>query len=370
MASRVIVFYVSGHGFGHASRDIEVINALLRRDPSLDIHVRTAAPEWLFDLTVNGSVTMHRVQCDTGAAQIDALTLDEAETIRSAGEFHGDLESKAAREAHALQELGAALVVGDIPPLAFAAAARAGIVSAGLANFTWDWIYEGYPEHLRQQPLLVPTIRRAYQLADRMWRLPLAGGFEGCSRVIDAPFVARHSRRSCADVRGTLGVPLDRRMVLSSFGGHDVADLDLGGAGKDDRYTYVTTVGSESRRSRTAKPHVVGIDERQWYQSGFRYEDLVAAADVVVSKPGYGIIAECIANHTSLLYTSRGRFAEYDLLVREMPSLVRCRFLEQSDLLAGRWAGALDALLEQPDAPEAPPTDGAEVVAELVLALR
>ena len=25
----VVVFYISGHGFGHASRDIEVINALL-----------------------------------------------------------------------------------------------------------------------------------------------------------------------------------------------------------------------------------------------------------------------------------------------------------------------------------------------------
>ena len=30
------------------------------------------------------------------------------------------------------------------------------------------------------------------------------------------------------------------------------------------------------------------------------------AADVVVTKPGYGIISECIANDTAILYTSRG----------------------------------------------------------------
>jgi hypothetical protein len=40
---------------------------------------------------------------------------------------------------------------------------------------------------------------------------------------------------------------------------------------------------------------------------GLRDEGLVAAVDVVVSKPGFGIIAECIANDTVLLYTSRGR---------------------------------------------------------------
>ena len=39
------------------------------------------------------------------------------------------------------------------------------------------------------------------------------------------------------------------------------------------------------------------------------------AADVVVTKPGYGIIAECLANDTAIVYTSRGEFAEYDVLV-------------------------------------------------------
>jgi L-arabinokinase len=369
MSVNCVVFYISGHGFGHASRDIEVINALLRREASLDIHVRTAAARWLFDLAITGTVTVHPVQCDTGAAQIDALTLDESETIRQAADFHRNLDTKASHEAETLGALGADVVVGDIPPLAFAAAARAGVVSAALGNFTWDWIYEGYPEHLRREPELVPSIRNAYRRADRLWRLPLSGGFEGYARVIDVPFIARHARRPAADVRAKLGVPDERRLVVSSFGGHDAAGLQVGGSGDDRRYTYVTT-GPGRSLPRTKEPHVVHVNEREWYGSGFRYEDLVAAADAVVSKPGYGIIAECIANRTALLYTSRGRFPEYEVLVREMPRFVRCRFLQQPDLLAGRWAAALDALLDQPEPPERPPTDGAEVIADLILALR
>ena len=56
----------------------------------------------------------------------------------------------------------------------------------------------------------------------------------------------------------------------------------------------------------------------------FAIEDLVRAADVVVTKPGYGIISEAIANDAALLYTSRGRFVEYDVLVKEMPRYLRC----------------------------------------------
>ena len=63
------------------------------------------------------------------------------------------------------------------------------------------------------------------------------------------------------------------------------------------------------------------VEERAFIDSGFRYEDLVAAVDVVVTKPGYGIIAECIAAGTPMLYTSRGDFREYDLLVRRDAAL-------------------------------------------------
>ena len=91
------------------------------------------------------------------------------------------------------------------------------------------------------------------------------------------------------------------------------------------------------------------------------------AADVVVTKPGYGIISEAIANDTALLYTSRGRFVEYDVLVREMPRYLRAQFIEQDDLLRGNWAPALEKLLSQPPPPEKPALNGAEVAAEEIL---
>ena len=97
------------------------------------------------------------------------------------------------------------------------------------------------------------------------------------------------------------------------------------------------------------------------------YQDLVAAADLVITKPGYGIISECVANDTPLLYTSRGPFVEYDVFVAEMPRVLRCRFLPQEDLRAGRWRPHIDALLAQSAPPERARIDGAQVAAALLL---
>ena len=95
-------------------------------------------------------------------------------------------------------------------------------------------------------------------------------------------------------------------------------------------YTIATTDSPAAGATRDqAGAGLLYISEQQLYDNGLRYEDLVRAADVVVTKPGYGIISEAIANDAALLYTSRGHFVEYDVLVREMPRYLRAEFIEQ-----------------------------------------
>jgi L-arabinokinase len=377
-----IVFYVSGHGFGHASRVIEVINALGDRAPDVRVQIRTAAPRWLFDLTLRHPADVVQVECDTGIVQIDSLRLDERASIERAAAFHRELDARADDEARALSDVAARLVVGDMPALAFAAAARAGVPAVALGNFTWDWIYEDYPA-AGDAPDLLETIRAAYRTAREAWRLPMWGGFDAFERVVDVPMIARRSRRDARDVRRALDLPDDVPVVLSSFGGFGVRDLALERVDCLDRCVVVVAEPGRTRlqvrprstrfqprretslKARTTSP--VRLDEHALYASGLRYEDLVAAADVVVTKPGYGIIAECAANDTAIVYTSRGRFREYDVLVREMPRYVRSEFLPQDDLLAGRWGAAIDRVLAKPRPSPTPRTDGASTTTELIL---
>jgi L-arabinokinase len=369
-----IVFYVSGHGFGHASRTIEVINAVLARRPETRIGVRTSAPRWLFDITVKGKVAFSTLECDTGVVQADALTLDEADTIRRAAAFHSDLVTRAASETRVLRELGAGLIVGDIPPLAFAVGAAAGIPSIGLGNFTWDWIYSEYPR-VRLAPSLLPTIRGAYTKAFMGLRLPMSAGFESFSNIKDIPFIARHSTRSREEVCKILKLPADKPLLLMSFGGLGLSTLDTEVLSKFKKYTVLNAAGRPTGRTRKDTPAAerrgsfVNVNEEAMYDAGVRYEDLVNAAEAVVTKPGYGIIAESIANDAAVLYTSRGHFPEYDVLVEDMPKYLRTAFINQEDLFAGKWEPHLDKLLAQqrPKNYKKPDTNGADVAAEILL---
>ena len=370
--AQAIVFYISGHGFGHATRSIEVINAILVRRPETRIGVRTSAPRWLFDMTIRGKVSYSSLECDTGVVQIDALALDEADSIRRASAFHSDLVTRAASETRVLRELGAGLIVGDIPPLAFAVGASAGIASVALGNFTWDWIYADYPR-IRLAPSLMPAIRTAYSKASMALRLPMCAGFENVSNIKDIPFVARHAAKTREEVIKALKLPGEKPFILSSFGGYGLPALETDALGKFKKYTVLTTTNAPMGRAKKDTPTVerkgslVNINVEAMYDLGVRYEDLIGASEAVVTKPGYGIVSDAIANDTAILYTSRGHFPEYDILVEEMPKYQRVAFIGHDDLFAGKWESHLDKLLAQPKMKKKPETNGADVAADILL---
>jgi len=367
-----IIFYISGHGFGHASRTIEVIQAVLERRPDVSIVVKTTAPRWLFDRTLGKRYEFIELECDTGMVQIDALNLDAAESLRLAKAFHTQLDEKAAAEAAFLRARHARAVVGDIPPLAFAAAHAGGVPSVAIGNFTWDWIYEGYPE---QSPSgLANQMREAYKKATIALRLPTFAGFAGLDAIArDIPFIARRSKREPGDVRRRLGLPEDKPLVLVSFGGYGLAGLNTSALAALHDHAIVTT----DVPSRGDDPHPVFrpaaglhyLSEQRFSAGELQYEDLVRAADVVATKPGYGIFTEAMANETALLYTSRGHFVEYEVLVNAMPRYLRSQFIDREDLLAGNWGPALEKLLSSPPPPETPALNGAAVAADEIVKL-
>jgi hypothetical protein len=361
-----LAFYISGHGFGHASRQIEIINAIFARVPDARVIVRTSAARWLFDRTLRGPAEVQHAMCDTGAIQQGSLVVDVPETIRAAAAFHdGDaFERRVEEEARLLDAAGVQMVIADMPPLAFAAAARARVPAVGVGNFTWDWIYEGYADALAQAPWLVDRLASFYAHAQAAWRLPLAGGFATFREIIDVPFVARHAKHTRAEVRQRLGLPPDAPLLLISFGGYQSHELNLPAAAANVRAAQLVITSANAPADAAAAPNgVLVVDEQKLYGDGLGYEDLVAAVDIVLTKPGYGIVSECIANDTRLLYTSRGRFREYEVFVAEMPKLLPCAFLSHADLSAGSWNTAIEALLARPFPTIRPDTNGAALIA-------
>jgi L-arabinokinase len=151
--------------------------------------------------------------------------------------------------------------------------------------------------------------------------------------------------------------------VLVSFGGLGLADVDLSVLAPLRDVQFLT---EPTGRPTPANVRVISPEELA--AIGMRYVDLVAAADVVVTKPGYGIVSEAISARTRMVYTERGDFPEYPILVEGMSQWLPAVHVSNEDLRAGRLREALERVLALPF-PDPPDLSGAEVAAERLLAL-
>jgi hypothetical protein len=288
---------------------------------------------------------------------------DDRATIDAALTFYETYATRVADEVSSLRDARIELIVGDIPPIAFDVASTVGVPAIAIANFTWDWIYEMHPGFVDRASHVLDAIRHSYSSATLALELPFGAGFGAFPRVERVPLVARRPTKTRAATRAHFGLPATGRVALLSFGGYGMPSLDLATVDCAADWTIVTT---DHTRTAAATPKAILVSE-DTFTSDVRYEDLVAAVDVVVTKPGYGIVAECISSNTAMLYTSRGSFREYDLLVSEMPRFLRCRYISQDDLFGGRWREALETLVAQLDPPETMAVNGAETVARRIL---
>lgn len=362
-----VVFYISGHGFGHASRSCQLIGAVARRAPGLSLIVRTTVPEWFIRAGLDMPVEIVPGETDTGVLQPDSLSIDEAGTAARAAAFYRTFDTRVAREAAFLRERRAVAVVADIPPVAFAAATAAGIPSVAVSNFTWDWIYSGFPTFDERAPGVRARIASANALASLALRLPFAGGFQGMTNVEDVPLVARRAVLSRHETRARLGIAEERPVVLATFGGHG-GNIPLATAADNLAFRLVAT-DYEAGAATPSHPNLTVVSADAMRQAGVSYTDLLASCDVVATKLGYGIVSECLANRVALLYTLRRDFIEQEVFMREMPVVMRSRRIEPDDLRDGRWAPAVEALLAQPAPTNTVRLDGAEVAAERLMTL-
>lgn len=339
-------------------RSNQVIRSLKRAAGDLQIYVRTSAPEWLFyDTDRPVSHTNQRI--DAGLIQPNGLQMDLRTSLRACEDLHRNLESLVAQELRFIRQNKIELIVGDIPPLCFEIAARAGIPSVAISNFTWDVIYQAYAAEHPGFADLVEEMRRFYSQASLALTLPYPCDMSMFSQRRAIPWITRVSRLTRHQARKRFGLPPTGVAVLLSFGGLGLEILPWRKLRELSEFFFVTTGSVEKSQDNLL---VLADMQRS-------YEDLLRGVDVIVTKPGYGIVADALSHQVPIVYTDRGDFAEYPRLVQALNDLTIAQYIPQHALLAGDLSDYLEEILAKPRHWPAVPLHGATVAADEVLTL-
>jgi L-arabinokinase len=216
----------------------------------------------------------------------------------------------------------------------------------------------------RHPAFLAPAeaARSAYGRSSVLLRLPFAGDLSAFPRILDLPLIARRPKVDHGEARRRLGLDA-RPVVLLCFGGVGLPGLEVSALAPLRELMFLSAGEWPG-----APANLRSVPASELDALGLGYEDLVRAADVVVTKPGYGIVTDAIAARTRIVYTERGDFAEYPILVEGMSRLLPCVHVSNPDLLAGRLEEPVRRVLALPF-PAEPDLGGADVAAARVLEL-
>jgi len=344
-----IAYYITSHGYGHALRSAVICNKFSR---DVELVFRTNVPEVFFKQEVHRPFIRAPAEFDCGCIQTDGVTVDIGRTVAT----YIDRADKNARilpdEVQWCVENKIDAIVSDIVPFAFEVAHVAGIPSIAVTNFTWWDVYEEYCAAFPRFAPYVDTIRRQYSLSDMLLELMAALPMEYFKKRKTVNPVGRVGENIRNRILSKYSLGKNQRLALIYTGNFGMDAIDwkkLEGFADWEFLGLYPLPGSPLNYHRISK-------------SDFRYQDCIASVDLMISKIGYGVYAECLLNGTPILYLPREGFAEHPVLDRAIVKWGGGICLPKNDFYGLNWDYALKKISSS-NRPTPIKSDGAEVCA-------
>ncbi|PIP37868.1 MAG: hypothetical protein COX20_00395 [Desulfobacterales bacterium CG23_combo_of_CG06-09_8_20_14_all_52_9] len=327
-----VACFISAHGFGHASRTTAILEHLIEMDDAVHFHLFTTVPRWFFDFPLSKRFTYHSTVTDVGFVQRSPFLEDLEETARLLDAFFPFDPRLLDSLAEKISEPTCRAVLCDISPLGIAVAKKAGFLSVLVENFTWDWLYAGYPDFSQKVKRHIDYLNFLFNTADhRIQTEPVCCPATGCPTL---PPISRKPRTNPQTVRKHLGIPDEQALVLITLGGIPDQMSFLSRLKEAKDFQFIIAGGSDAGARQ----------DNVWllpHQSDLYHPDLVFASDGVIGKAGYSTLAEVYSAGIPFGFIPRPDFAESlvlsDFIEKKMPG----RRIPAEIFYAGDWVPQL-----------------------------
>lgn len=347
-----ILYYLTPHGFGHACRAWAIAKEF---SPRVELIFRTTLPESIFREELTRPFAFFPEAFDCGCVQRDGVTLEKLQTLQK---YRALAEQNALRiesEVDWIRRNHIDGTVADIPPFALEVARRAALPSIAVSNFTWYDIYGPFVEEYPAFRSDLEKMREQYAMADLLLSLHPALEMPYFHRKMKMPLVGRKGKNV-------------RTLVVEEYGldpGKSLGLIYTGNFGMDripwknlEKFSDWEFIGLYPLPGEPGNYHL-------FRRGGISYPDLIASSEVMVSKIGYGTVAECMINGTPLIFLPRADFAESPIMEKEILDSNFGYRLSPEDYFHLNWESALAEVLSR-GRPPAVDSRGARLCARVI----
>ncbi|MGG1885884.1 glycosyltransferase family protein [Priestia megaterium] len=292
---------MSDYGYGHATRSTAIIRELLKQNEQIKIIIcHSFAIRFLQQSFKNEQrVQFRNVSTDIGyILKENSLEPDKNLLNHELVSYVSSFDTRVEEESAFMEKAKISFVISDISPLGIASASASDIPCLGISNFTWFTAYEGLVEDellsfLKQQYKKMMYWFSLACSAEGNWIIEEKQSFGFYSRKIDNLEVQR--------IRKQIDPIGKSRIIYFGLGMKvDVEKLNELPIWKSSNCKFIVSSNLNIQHSNVYKISK-NETETQYH---------VAAADLVITKAGWGTISEAICAGVPLLIMNRSSMKE------------------------------------------------------------
>jgi hypothetical protein len=335
---------ISSHGLGHLAQAAPVLNALRQRLPDLRLTVRSGISRDRLALRLAGDFTHIEAASDFGFVMSNALDIDLIASAARYRQQHNQWQATVKLEATLLQAMEVDAVFSDVAYLPLAGAAAAGIPALAMCSLNWADMFLHYFGDQPWAPPIHAEILAAYRSAPFLRVTP---GMTMENLPLRRPIgpIAALARRDREGVARRLGVPAEERWGLVALGG--IAHrLPLEEWPRIPDLTWLAPAAWGVKRD----------DVAAFDAADLPFSEVLAAADFVLTKPGYGTFVEASCLGVPVLYLRRPDWPEEPALLSWLHAHNRAIEISREQAQHGDLAETLNQLQRLPAPPLPAPT--------------
>jgi len=288
-----IIYYVTDHGKGHATRSISIIRELHKKN--FEIIIRNSNLIDFFKKSLPSVRVIPRTTDVGPVIQSNGISIDVLKTKDKVAKWIANLDLYAKQEHDVIEKIKPNLIISDISAMPFLAAHKAHITSLAISNFSWSDVLKDFFSKE------ISILNSAYEKANYAIQLPLGTKMKQFKNKKKVGIVCRKPTLSKDEVRKKIGVKNTELCVFLNLDGYYKFDCKIG------KNVKIISTGA-----RIKSGNVVQI--KPWIEG----QNLVSASDLVISKCGYGITSECLTNATKFQYLSDDKHLEQQSISFEL----------------------------------------------------
>lgn len=288
-----IALYISSHGFGHMTRCLSLVENILK-NTEYSIYIACGKKQndfaRIYLSKYKSRIIYKDLVTDIGLINKEnTLEVDKEKLENKLVEFVSSWDDTVNKEVEELKKLNIKSIVCDISPIGCLVGKRLNLPVTFISNFTWIEQYE----HLGIDKNLINKFRIAYSHINEFikYDLCLAKDYINANKVYNGGFVCREIDNLKVDeIKAKYG----KSIFITCGKSASLNCINI----KNFSGTIFTTSGIDITTEKECNIIQLPVDILDT-------QNYIAASDIVISKAGWGTIAEAIIGHTNLVLIER-----------------------------------------------------------------